>query len=382
MSKGDSFESECESWGDNGDEANVQDDEDVQDSDDEPQHADDKRTDYEIQETNDDDEESEDEFVHTPPNYVPTDDEKNDESNDVIEEEYERINEELYGDVNVSNQVKDDAQATQKIEVPIPSSSISPNYAAKFLNFDNILPADTEVISMLDINVQHEVLGTSSLLTIPVSVIPKKDVINQSEIVTTSLAPTISLLFSSLYPALQQIAQILTPTITKATTSTTAVPDSETLVALQLRVTNLKKDVKELKDVDKSTKIISTIQSEVPKAIKEYLGSSLDDAMYKVTLRNFADIMEPERKQQVPKETITSSDTTVLEEFDQETTLFQAMTNSKSFNRRPKQIALYHALIESILGDEDAMKKGVNDKLKKRKPDNADKDEGPSAGSD
>ncbi|GKD85127.1 hypothetical protein Tco_1356281 [Tanacetum coccineum] len=31
------------------------------------------------------------------------------------------------------------------------------------------------------------------------------------------------------------------------------------------------------------------------------------------------------------------------------------MTNSKSFNRSPKQIALYHALIESILKDEDAM---------------------------
>ncbi|GKF11718.1 hypothetical protein Tco_0049644 [Tanacetum coccineum] len=40
-------------------------------------------------------------FVHTPPNYVPTDDETNDESNDVDEEEYDRIDKELYGDVNV-----------------------------------------------------------------------------------------------------------------------------------------------------------------------------------------------------------------------------------------------------------------------------------------
>ncbi|GKE17199.1 hypothetical protein Tco_1424776 [Tanacetum coccineum] len=66
------------------------------------------------------------------------------------------------GHVNVNqegagNQVKDDAQATQKTEVPLRSSSISSDYAAKFLNFDNIPPADTEVVSMLDINVQHEV---------------------------------------------------------------------------------------------------------------------------------------------------------------------------------------------------------------------------------
>nr|GEY15544.1 hypothetical protein [Tanacetum cinerariifolium] len=55
------------------------------------------------------------------------------------------------------------------------------------------------------------------------------------------------------------------------------------------------------------------------------------------------------------------------------------MTNSKSFNISPKQRALYHARMESILEDEDSMDEGVADKLKKRKQDDADKDEGPSA---
>ncbi|GKG34430.1 hypothetical protein Tco_0437126 [Tanacetum coccineum] len=72
--------------------------------------------------------------------------------------------------------------------------------------------------------------------------------------------------------------------------------------------------------------------------------------------------MEHARQQQVPKETITSFDTSALEEFNQKTTLFQTMTNSKSFNKIPKQRALYHALIESILEDEDAMDEGVADK--------------------
>ncbi|GKE50743.1 hypothetical protein Tco_1485899, partial [Tanacetum coccineum] len=89
--------------------------------------------------------------------------------------------------------------------------------------------------------------------------------------------------------------------------------------------------------------------------------------------------IEHARKQQEPKETITSSNTTALEEFDQNTTLFETMTKSKSFNKSSKQRALYHALMESILKDEDAMDEGVADKLKKRKPDDADKDEGPSA---
>ncbi|GJR51013.1 hypothetical protein Tco_1401534 [Tanacetum coccineum] len=58
------------------------------------------------------------------------------------------------------------------------------------------------------------------------------------------------------------------------------------------------------------------------------------------------------------------------------------MTKSKSFNKIPKQRALYCALMESILEDEDAMDEGVADKFKKMKQDNADKDEGPSTRSD
>nr|GEY78387.1 hypothetical protein [Tanacetum cinerariifolium] len=186
----------------------------------------------------DDDEEEEtqdDEYLHTPKHYVATKDKMNDESNDVTEEEYERINKELYGDVNV--RLTDD----------------EPNNKDK---------GDKEM--------------------------------------------------------------------TNAETE-----DDEHV-----------KDVKELKDVDNSTKLISTVQFEVPKAVKEYLGSSLDNAMHK----------------KVPKETITSFDTTALIEFDQKTTLFETMTKFKSFNRSPKQRALYHALIESILEDEDVMHEGVADK--------------------
>ncbi|GJW19749.1 hypothetical protein Tco_0027185 [Tanacetum coccineum] len=398
--------------GDSGDEANEQGNDEVdKQSDDDHEQADDERT-----ESNDEEEETQDdEYIHTLDDYVPTDDETNDESDDVTEEEYGRINEELYGDINVSltdvepankekddkemivaghmnvnqegagNQVKDDAQATRKTEGPIPSSSISSDYAAKYLNFDNIPPVDTKVVSMLDINVQHEVPRTSPFLTIP----------------------------SLLFPHLQQLTLIPTPTTTEATTSTTAISESETLVALQLRITNLEKDIKELKTIDHSTSLLSTIKSKVPNAVKEYLGISMDDALYKVLKKHDADIikehsipaeiverlrqqyvpkksiedirkikMEHARKQQEPKETITSSDTSALKEFDKKKTLFQTMTNSKSFNRNPKQRALYHALMESKLEDEDAMNEGVVDKLKKRKKDDADKDEGPFAKSD
>ncbi|GJT23111.1 hypothetical protein Tco_0893048 [Tanacetum coccineum] len=58
------------------------------------------------------------------------------------------------------------------------------------------------------------------------------------------------------------------------------------------------------------------------------------------------------------------------------------MTKTKSFERNSKHKALYHALMKSILADEDAMDKGVSNIQKKRKPDDDDRDEDPPAGPD
>ncbi|GJR06350.1 hypothetical protein Tco_0529334 [Tanacetum coccineum] len=309
------------------DDSNDDDGNNVEDNNDYEQ-ANDERTESDDEE----EEKQDDEFVRTPEHYVPTQDETNDKSDDVTKEEYERINEELYGDVNVSlkdveptnkeegdvemtvagqvnvnqedagNQVKDDAQATQKTKGLILSSSISSDYAAKYLNFDNISSVNTEVVSLLDINVQHEVSRTSPLLTIPVS---------------------------------------LQPQLT--------VSESETLAAFHQRITDLEKDVKEIKSVDHSATLLSTIKYEVL------------NAEHSVP----AEIVKRLRQQYVPEKS-----TKDIRKFKME------------HARNLRQRALYHALIESILEDEDAMDEGVADKLKKRKHDDADKDKGPSAGSD
>nr|GEZ62583.1 hypothetical protein [Tanacetum cinerariifolium] len=70
--------------------------------------------------------ESKDAFIHTPEDYVPTDDETNDETNNVDEEEYERIKEEMYGDVNVrltdtkhNDEEKGDAKTTDATHVQV-----------------------------------------------------------------------------------------------------------------------------------------------------------------------------------------------------------------------------------------------------------------------
>ncbi|GJX28221.1 hypothetical protein Tco_0236300 [Tanacetum coccineum] len=59
------------------------------------------------------------------------------------------------------------------------------------------------------------------------------------------------------------------------------------------------------------------------------------------------------------------------------------MNENKSFNRNPANHALYHALMEALIEDENAMDKGVADTVKNHKrqhDDDDDDDEDPSAG--
>nr|GEY81417.1 hypothetical protein [Tanacetum cinerariifolium] len=241
VSKADSSKSEYESWGDNGDE-----DVEYQQNDEE----------YVLE-----NEESEDAFVHTPEDYVPTD-----ETNDVDEEECDRIDKELYGDVNV--------RLT---------------------------------------NVEQDDEGEGDMAN----------------------AAHVQYIGSSLDDALYKMIK------------------------------------KHSANIIKEHSILAEI---IERLKQQYAPQKSIKDIYKIK-------MEHARKQQVPKETITSSDTTALKEFDQKTTLSNILTKSKSFNKSPKHISLYHALIKSILEDEDVIDKGVADELKKKKPEDVDKDEGPTVGS-
>ncbi|GKE16703.1 hypothetical protein Tco_1424280, partial [Tanacetum coccineum] len=100
------------------------------------------------------------------------------------------------------------------IEVPLLSSShfVSSTYTNAFLNLENHQSTKTEVVSMLDINVQHEVPHTSPLPIIHVSLILEHTVFNPFETVITAPAITINSFLSSLFPTLLQSIPIPTPT--------------------------------------------------------------------------------------------------------------------------------------------------------------------------
>ncbi|GKA12860.1 hypothetical protein Tco_0692406, partial [Tanacetum coccineum] len=175
------------------------------------------------------------------------------------------------------------------------------------------------------------------------------------------------------------------PINTEATTITTSLPEITPFIALQLRVARLEQEMSEVKKTDHSADVLASIKSQVPTVVDKYLGTKLDDALLKILERHTADLIEKYSVLPGPE----STDKVALEEFDLKSALFKHMNKNKTANRNPANYHLYHALMEALIADEDAIDKEVKDKVKdyKRKhdsdddEDDDDDDEGPSTGS-
>nr|GEU85170.1 retrovirus-related Pol polyprotein from transposon TNT 1-94 [Tanacetum cinerariifolium] len=137
-----------------------------------------------------------------------------------------------------------------KTEVPVTSSSHSFDLASKFLNFLDIPHGDTEIVSPLHVHVHHEVprIHTSSLLVIPVSVIP------EASPVYTSI-PQLSQTFTS--PPLQSTPSLL-PT-TETTNIPSSIPDFASVFRFNDIVIALEKDAAKLKNDPLHTQVTTLV---------------------------------------------------------------------------------------------------------------------------
>ncbi|GJY07448.1 zinc finger, CCHC-type containing protein [Tanacetum coccineum] len=169
----------------------------------------------------------------------------------------------------------------------------------------------------------------------------------------------------------------LPPITTDAPIVTTVVPESNALTAVELRVAKLEKDVSELKTVNHSSKALVVLQSYVLTVVDNNLDTK------KIPSEILEIKEEQAESQKNPQFTIKSTDKTALNEYDLKSALYQSMHVNKSLNRNPANHRLYHALMEALIKDENAMDKGVADTVKdhKRKHDDDkdDDDEDPTA---
>ncbi|GJW22154.1 hypothetical protein Tco_0032776 [Tanacetum coccineum] len=347
------------------------------------------------------------------------------------------------GDEEITDAAKEEAEKTseakddtKKTKLPPSSSSlfVSSGFGDQFhkLSSDSSLvstvkdSADADVSSLLDIPIQHETpqIQSLSVQNIPVSVIPETtnllpipEIVSETPVTTVDPSPQVSPI---ILIAQKTTTPIPTPTITtNAPTITTAVPESNALTAVKLRVAKLEKDVSELKTSDHSSVALDVLQSYVPIVVDSYLDTKVGDVFQKELQKHMAYLIhkyslqhlpkltkkptptteqesekspseilkikkEQAESQKNPQFTIKSTDKAALEEYDLKSALYQSMHANKSFNRNPTNHSLYHALMEALIEDENAMDKGVADTIKdhKRKHDNDedDDDEDPPAG--
>ncbi|GKF25252.1 hypothetical protein Tco_0081146, partial [Tanacetum coccineum] len=124
------------------------------------------------------------------------------------------------------------------------SSSVSFDFTNKLPNFENVSSADDEIASLMNTTIRHEDPSnqTSSLFTVPVTVIPE---------IMFAFTTTIPPPPPSFNPLLQQATLTPTPTASEVTTSFPALPVFSSVFKFNDRVTNLEKDLSEMKQVDR-----------------------------------------------------------------------------------------------------------------------------------
>nr|GEU38659.1 retrotransposon protein, putative, unclassified [Tanacetum cinerariifolium] len=148
----------------------------------------------------------------------------------------------LYDDVDIRLNEPVDTDEGFKTEVLVTSSSHLSDLAAKFLNFSDIPHSDAEIVSPMDVHVQHEVPSqkTPTLLTTPVSIIS-----NSSPVISTIISQSLP----SFTPPPQESTSTPPPT-TEATNPLSTLPDFTPVFPFNNKVTTLEKEVPELKEED------------------------------------------------------------------------------------------------------------------------------------
>ncbi|GJR31866.1 hypothetical protein Tco_1108098 [Tanacetum coccineum] len=220
---------------------------------------------------------------------------------------------------------------------------------------------DVEINSLLEVKIQSEVPHTqsSSMLIVPVFVIFEHSVLTpvkespSKAIVTTLPPPSVSTTPS--VPQ-QTTTPIPTPTITPdAPTITTAVSEYNALFATQ-----------------------------VPSVIDNYLGSKVGDVFQKELKKHTSDLIRKYSLQQVPELPKKQTPTVDLEQESKKTPSKILKIKREQAEKNPASHLLYHALMEALIEDENAMDKGVADTVqdhkRKHDDDEDDDDEDPPDG--
>ncbi|GKE58659.1 hypothetical protein Tco_1497844, partial [Tanacetum coccineum] len=400
-------ESEKESWGDSEDKDEENDSDDLSDEgdddndgnngndgDDDDANDDDKQ---EGDDMNDDDEETdsdrtESDRIKIPilnestTKYYEEEEEKIDDEEMMNDDDDDEVTKELYEDVNVNlgyedtkttnadqgaseqqnvyqesgfEQVEEDAHVTltpvldsQKDDEPVQSSFVSSDFTSKLLNLENPSLADNEIPSLMKTSTRHTMA------------VPE---------ITSGFTTTIPLPHPFFNPLLEQATPTPTPTTSEATTSFPSLSDFSSVFRFNDRVTNLEKDLSEIKQVDQYAQAFSSIPAIVDL-------SDFENPVIEKNVTESVEVVVLIRSSSQPVSTYEAAAS--LSGFELTKILIDKMDNNKSYDKADYKKKLYDALVKSYNTDKDLFDSYGEVFSLKRSQDERDKDQDPSAGSD
>ncbi|GKD18899.1 hypothetical protein Tco_1208057, partial [Tanacetum coccineum] len=369
-------ESEKESWGDSreedeDDENDSEDKSDDGDDDDDDGNDGNDGNDGDYDDANNDDNQEEEEEI--------------DDEETMDDEEDDEVTKELYKDVNV-NLGNEDTKMTDadqggskkqnKADEPVKSSSVSSDFTSKLLNLENPSLTNNEIASLMETSARHA-------MDVP-------EIIS----VFTSTIPPPPPFFN---PLPQQATPTPTPTTSEATISFPSLLDFSYVFKFNDRVTNLEKDLSEIKQVDQQeaqdekneyiglvdTSMRTILKEEVNAQLPQILPQAVLDFAIPVIQKNITKSLEAAvlaRSSSQPKSTYEM--VASLFQFELTKILIDKMKKNKSYDKADYKRELYDALVKSYQTDKDLFDTYGEVFTLKRSRDGRDKDQDPSAGSD
>ncbi|GJZ38356.1 hypothetical protein Tco_0584547 [Tanacetum coccineum] len=238
----DENDSKDENGNDDNDDSDGNDDDDGNDGNGDDDDDDAKDDDnQEDDDTNDDDEETDSDKTVSDRIKIPV---LNQSSTEYYEkEEVEKIDNEEKMDE------KEDDEVTKELY-----DDVNMNLGNRDADMTDVDQADNEIASLMDTTVHHKEPGsqTSSLYTVPITAVPEI-----TSVFTTTIPPPPPFF----NPLPQQATLTPTPITSEATTSFPSLPDFSFVFKFNDRVTNLEKDLSEIKQVDQYAQALSFISA-------------------------------------------------------------------------------------------------------------------------
>ncbi|GKB07728.1 hypothetical protein Tco_0836012 [Tanacetum coccineum] len=364
------------------------------------------------------DEETGDEFVHSEENaqdddeLVHVDEQVNDDEDEEMTNAKDADT--RNGDEEITNTAKVDVEKTEvvkndikKAKLPPTSSSlsVSSGFGNQFLNLSSDTSligivkdtTDAEINSLLDVQIQQEIpqIQSPSILIVPMSMISVPSVLppipeTTSVVLAITLLPPLTV-SSILHVQLQTTTPIPSLLITTEAPLVTTIPHP--LPAIIQRVSILKKDVQELKEVDNTTTLCASLRSKILSVVNAYLRSNLRDALQKAVSDFATPVIQSTVKNALEKTPLLLAQSSSqaqsslkaaesLSEYELKMILFDKMDKSRSYLTHDKHQVLYDALLNSMILDDAIARGQANPEKVMRKKDHDDEDPlaGPNQG--